>query len=207
MTNSPAGLPQTAEPPVVGSEKGSGLLFLAGSIAVTVGLSIAAAHAPARIRLLGVFSIGFGLLLGWLVTRLAATLTYRINVLQVAWIGILSSAGLVGSVCHMIAIQPVASAPTIENAVPKLFAIPTPQSRSSSPAPKPNPMAALFAAQVHAESRTFGSRMHRYLTERVQMLGAWPSPWPELFWGTEVLAGTAAAIGIARKRRSQELPG
>lgn len=183
-----------------GHDPGSAIWFWPGAIAVAAGLAIAAAHAPARIRLLGVFSVAFGLILGWLLSRLAAALHQRLNIPQVAWVGVVTAAGLIGSVCHLVALQPIPAPPTFSHPVATMLAARMQEESGIQPGdtiPEFQPFP--------YKPPTFAQRVQAYLSSRVQSLGFWPSPWPELFWGAEVLIGTAAAVGMARAMRSKEL--
>lgn len=191
--------PLPSEPAGEGHDTGSALWFWPGALAVSAGLAIAAAHAPARIRLLGVFSVVFGLILGRLLVHLAATLHQRLNIPQIAWVGVVTAAGLVGSVCHLVALQPIPAPPTLSHPVATILAARMQVENGIQPGdtiPEFKP--------VEYKPPTFGNRVQIYLKSRVQNLGTWPSPWPELFWGAEVLAGTAAAVGIAWALRSKE---
>ena len=174
------------------NELGVLLAFWLGAVAVAAGLGIAAAHAPPRIRLLGLFSIGFGLLMGWFVTRLAAMLNLRIGFVHIAWIGLVTMGGLVASVLHTVALQPPPTPTTLPHPIAAMLAAKMQEESGLNPG---DAMPEL--ANAPAQAPGFGSRVQRYLTRRVQMLGDWPSPWPELFWGVELLAGTASAVGIA----------
>ena len=200
MSTQPSSDPPTTEPAGEGHDTGSALWFWPGAIAVAAGLAIAAAHAPARIRLLGVFSVIFGLILGRMLVHLAATLHQRLNIPQVAWVGVVTAAGLIGSVCHLVALQPTPAPPTLSHPVATILAARMQEENGI----QPGDTIPEFQPVVY-KPPTFGIRVQTYLTSRVQNLGTWPSPWPELFWGVEVLAGTAAAIGMAWAMRSKEI--
>ena len=179
-------------------DTGSAIWFWPGAIAISAGMAIAAAHAPARIRLLGVFSVVFGLILGWLLSRLAATVHLKMRTLQVVWVGIVTAGGLIGSVCHLVALQPT-STPNFPNPIATMLAARMQDENGIQPGdsmPEFKPVA--------YQPPTFGNRLQRFLISRIQSVGAWPSPWPELFWGGEVLAGTAAAVAMAWSMRSKE---
>lgn len=167
-------------------DSGSALTFAIAAIVIAAALSVIAAHAPARIRLLGLFSLGFGLICGWLLTRLAATLHVRLDAPKLALIATVTLAGLITSVCQTVALQPVKPRDAI-----------------------PHPIAALVAAQLGETPAqqpvpTFGGRLRTHLIRRVEKLGEWSSPWPEIFWTTELLVGTAGSVWIAVRCRPSE---
>jgi len=174
-------------------DTGSAIWFWPGAVAISAGMAIAAAHAPARIRLLGVFSVVFGLILGWLLSRLAETVHHKIQTLQISWIGLCAATGLIGSVCHLVALQPT-SDPNLSKHVATILATRMQNENGIQPGD----------SLPEFKPPTFGNRLQRFLISRVQSVGAWPSPWPELFWGGEVLAGTAAAVAMAWAMRSKE---
>jgi len=57
------------------------------------------------------------------------------------------------------------------------------------------------------ELRRYRPVFQDYLRHRVAALGQWESPWPELFWGIEVLAAAVATgFGFGRPRRHRDPP-
>jgi hypothetical protein len=167
------------------------MFVIAASIA-TVALALVAAHAPGRIRLLGLYSIAFGLLLAWIQIRLAAFLQIKVTSSVIAIIGLLTLAGLVTSACQTVALQPQ---PKVDDNF--------------------HPVAALVAAQLEKESPgtekevapSFPERFQSYLVRRVDQFGNWSSPWPEVMWACEVFLGTGAAIFLAIQcREPKALP-
>jgi hypothetical protein len=175
MTNT--ALPESDQPQ---PEPGSILMFALAAVIATAALALVAAHAPARIRLLGLFSLAFGLLNTLIQTRLAAILHVRITGTVIALIAATTLAGLVGSTCQTVALQPTIK--PLDNNF--------------------HPVAALVAARMveaapKEEIPEFGDRLHTYLIRRVSLIGNWSSPWPEVFWGSELLLGTAGAVCLA----------
>jgi hypothetical protein len=164
------------------SEPGSTLQFVVCATVVCVGLGILAGQAPPRIRLLGLFSLGFGLLAGGLLSSLAGWLNVRLNVVMIAAIGVMTLGGMVIGVCATVANQPRP---------------PTPRDL--------HPIEAQVVARMPPpQPPDFGSRVRTYLHLRVEMLGDWSSPWPEVFWGGELLLGTAGSVWMALRGRSRE---
>lgn len=169
-------------------DPGSAMTFAIAATVIAAALAVIAAHAPARIRLLGLFSLGFGLICGWLLTRLAAMLHVRLDAPKLALIGTVTLAGLITSVCQTVALQPV-----------------------KPPDATPHPIAALVAAQLGESPEqqpvpNFASRLRTHLIHRVERLGEWSSPWPEVFWTAELLVGTAGSVWIAVRCRPSETP-
>ncbi len=177
MTNT--SLPESDRPSPP-PESGSILMFALAALIATAALALVAAHAPARIRLLGLYSLAFGLLNALIQTRLAGMLHVRVTSTVIALIAATTLAGLVGSVCQTVALQPPIK--PVDNNF--------------------HPVAALVAARMgeaapKEEIPSFGDRLHAYLIRRVSLLGDWSSPWPEVFWGGELLLGTGGAACLA----------
>jgi len=213
------------------------LLFTLGAIVVAAGLGFLAAHAPARVRLLGLFSIGFGLLTGWLLSGLAARLRLPVRRAQVAVIAIATLAGLITSVCRTVLLQPanpkadshpltemveaqlrkpadaippvptdaVPSDQVPTDAAPLVPVPPAPVQPPPTPPPPVLPPSVLKSPLLQSQPRTFTERLQTYLNRRVEMLGNWPTPWPELFWALELSLGTAGAVWIATRYQPREV--
>lgn len=162
-------------------EAGSMLMFVLAAVIATAALALAAAHAPSRIRVLGLYSLAFGLLNALIQTRLAALLNVRITAIVIVLIAATTLAGLIGSVCQTVVLSPQ-SKPLDSNF---------------------HPVAAMVAARMEKTEQvkelvpTFAERLQSYLIRRVTLLGDWSSPWPEIFWGGELILGTAGAICLA----------
>ncbi len=153
--------------------------FTACVITVTA-LSIAAAHAPSRIRLIGLFSIAFGLVVGWGVIRLASQLQAepgrRFTVFTAA---LLSLCGLIGSNWQTSRLDELHSMQSGKDALAARLIKEFERQDNQSGINKP--------------SRSEVTEFQKYLSRRLQNLGNWTSPWPECFWVTELIAATAAA--------------
>ncbi len=194
------------------SEPGSALQFVLGAVVVAGGLGLLAAQAPARIRLLVLFSLGFGLLTGWLLASLAGRLNVRLDAAKIAVIAIVTLGGLVTSVCATVAQQsppaPVRDMHPIEAQVMAQMRKAAESSGSHASVPTGPTISVLPAipaiAVTPAPPASFADRVRTYLQHRVQMLGHWTSPWPELFWGGELLAGTAGSVWMAFRGRHWE---
>ena len=174
---------------------GSRLTFVIGIVIVGAGLSIAAAHAPARIRLLGLFSLGFGLLVGWLASQLAQRLRSPVGPVDLVVIGIVTFASLIASTWQTFRLEPEPKTETPQH--PIVVAVMNEMRKKEGMSLEDLPEPTLMTPRPI-------DRFRQYLARRIQTLGEWSSPWPEVFWGCEALIGTAGAIWIARRPRRQE---
>ena len=157
--------------------------FAACAIAVTA-LSIAAAHAPSRIRLIGLFSIAFGLVVGWGVVRLASQLQLKVGRrVTVGTAVLLALSGLIGSTWLTSRLDEAISANSSKDA-----------------------LASRLIREFERQEKVPGSdnqgrfevtEFQKYLSRRLQNLGTWSSPWPECFWVTELVAAAVAAGWIS----------
>jgi MFS family permease len=176
--------------PVSQPSAASTIFWLAACVVTTIAISLAAAHAPPRIRLIGLYSIAFGLLIGWLSIWLAAMFDVRPSIsLCAAVAGGLSLCGLVGSTVETWRLDESQNRGTAKNLLAERM---IEQMKS-----EPN-----SAATVPVDtSPTSGFRW--YLSRRIRQLGHWPSPWPELIWSLELVLGTIASVGTALRFRTQ----
>ena len=194
------------------SEPGSALQFVLGAVVVAGGLGLLAAQAPARIRLLGLFSLGLGLLTGWLLTSLAGRLNVRLDAAKIAVIGVVTLGGLVTSVCATVAQQPPPAPVRDMHPIEAQVMAQMRRAAESSGSKEPNPtgptlsvMPAIPAIAITSSPPAgFANRVRTYLQRRVEMLGHWSSPWPELFWGGELLVGAAGSVWMAFRGRRGE---
>ncbi len=150
---------------------------------VVLAVSIAAAQAPPRVRLLGLFSVG----VGWAMGAAAALFTRpHPNRIARRWLlamSLMAFAGLAGSTWMAFRVEAAELA--------RLEAVWRPKSSEQQLAAS---MAQRMNGEISAAQPGFKLEEFRwYLTRRVRQLGKWPSPWPELFWSLELLAGAAAA--------------
>lgn len=175
-------------------EPGTRLLFVVGSVLAAGVLAIAAAHAPARIRLLGLFSLGFGLLLGWGLVQFARRIGCRLGVVEFIVVGIVTLAGLVGSTWRTFSLDP-ANQPQASVQHPIIAAVEERMRKEGTL----DPQSRLVSPPV-----TLTDRFCQYLARRIAALGTFSSPWPELFWSCEVLAGTVGAVWIVGRFRGPQ---
>ena len=153
--------------------------FSASIIAVTA-LSIAAAHAPPRIRLIGLFSIVFGLMVGWVVVWLASQLQAepgrRFAVVTAV---LLSLSGLIGSTWQSSRLDELRSMQSGKDALAARL-IKEFEQQDKQP------------VSDH-QRRSEVTEFQKYLSRRLKNLGNWTTPWPECFWVSELIAAAIAA--------------
>lgn len=164
---------------------GSWLQWLVtAAIALTV-LTLAAAHAP---KIIGLFLIGYGAvaggILGWL-ARLAGLRARSVVVVC----AMLIAGGTVGLTLRTHQLWAERTSALLEKKRP----LPLPASLEGLPENVRGTFEAAWA------SRRPDLGFLAYLRDRVSPLGDWPSPWPGVFWGTEVVLGSAAGAWLARR--------
>lgn len=238
-TQTDAATAQSAPPPSVKQDTGSGLLFVVGAAVIACGLGILVAHAPEAIRLLGLFSVALGLLTGWLLANLANKLTLKLNWLRLSVIAVATVAELIIATCQTMALHPEppklmphpitelveaqlrrdkdSSLPESDPTTPA--AIPLQPHPSDGPTPEPappvvipppppiskRPAMKMPVAMMPTEPRPFAQRFQSFLVRRVDRL-KWTSPWPELFWLTELIVAAGGSVWLAIRCRPQEPP-
>ena len=193
----PSGAHQTEGP--VGSFAASGdevrsvenshfVWILACCLCVGV-LAMMAAHAPARIRLIGLFSVGFGLIVGWLTTRLAQLLEVRpARSVIIMLAASLTLVGLVATTWQTFRLDELTQVKTIdEELAARLMREFDRQQGIATPDLTPSSSLQSFRG---------------YLARRVSQLGRWSSPWPELFWWGECASASVAAGWFAQRSLS-----
>ncbi len=172
------------------------LSWLARTVLVVLALSIAAAQAPPRVRLLGLFSVAVGGAMGVAAAFFTRPHPNRIVRRWLLAMSLMAFAGLAGSTWMAFRVEAAELA--------RLEAVWRPKSPEQQLAEK---MADRINRESNAQAGVMLEEFRWYLTRRVRQLGAWPSPWPEVFWCAELLAGSAAAawgfrFGVAQSRRS-----
>ena len=169
------------------------LSWLARAALVVLALSIAAAQVPARVKLLGLFSIGVGGAMGVASAFFTRPHPNRVSSQWLLATSLMALSGLAGSTWLAF--------------------------RSDSASQSKSPQQQMAATMIKQMERDSGGEIapvpavsaadefRWYLARRVKQLGAWSSPWPELFWCMELLAGGAAAawgfrFGVAHFRKA-----
>lgn len=176
---------------------GSLILFVAAALIVGAGLSILAAQCPPRVRLLGLFSVGWGAIYGCLLSQLARRIRCSLNSPALVIIALLTLGGLAGVTWQSFRLE---TPPVTNNRTHPLAAAMASQIRQS-PENVPDEVKQAFQTEAAGPQ---APGFHDYLARRVRMLGIWPNPWPEVFWGAELVLGTSAAIAVALRGHRQD---
>lgn len=162
----------------------------------TTVLTIAFAHAPARLRLIGLFSIAFGVIVGlaalWLADVIGMRRRSLIPIGAFAAI-VLGQIGVVSESYRLSVAERRAQAqqPGAEEAIAAAML-------EQGKAPD-NPHSRKLFEEMRvtlAARNTFSA----YLARRLSSLGSLNSPLPELFWGLEVLLAAAVGTFVAYRR-------
>ena len=157
-------------------------VWLMVCVIATVGMSLTAAHAPARIRLIGLFSIAFGAMIGWLMVLLANKLESNPpRPLIGLFAAILTLGGLIGYTLEAIRIED---------------SVQTKSANDEMALRLLNQMKA-SGGKVETPDMSAMARYRGYLARRIKQLGDLQSPWPEVVWLVELFAGTAAGIWMS----------
>jgi hypothetical protein len=165
---------------------GSFVVWLVSCLLATVAVSFAAAYAPSRIRLIGLFPIAFGGLIGWLSLLLARRFEFDPH-RKAAPVVPLAIGGWV--LVTLLSFQR-----------DRAVVIHSPQ----------DAIAARFIKEFEEQNKptrgestptptSLETQFRQYLARRLQQIGNWPSPWPECFLIAESLAAaTVAGVIISR---------
>lgn len=174
------------------STAGSQLVRVVGVVVVVLVFSVVSAHAPSRIKLLGLFHVvaGFGLgaTIAWLFgdDRQRSSYVWRLAVAVMTFLAL----GASSWIAFRNDLVQTKTKDSAENAMARNLIEQVKQAnglanQANDAAAKPTVVSGL-------------SEFDRFLIRRVGQLGDWKSPWPELFWLVElILGGIAAAIGFS----------
>ena len=165
-------------------------LWLLSSSSAIMAVSILAAHAPDRVRLLGVFSIGLGLICGFVSARLSILSGVRSHSVVIVGALLMALAGLIGSTCETARLT---AAQHPANNKDRMATLLIEQLKQAVPGEVP------VATAKPSWLESFRIHLSRRIDEK--RLGKWNRPWPEVLWGIETLAGSAAAGWMARRLR------
>ncbi len=181
-----------SSPPTGSSPIGPLLSWLVAVVLVLSAIGIVAAQAPARVRLLVLFPILVGGAMGAASGVFARSMRVGVTSHTVLTVGGLALMALAGSTWQTFRLD----------------------AASRAVSPREQQMALNLMQQMERDSggeftatpvASATDQFRQYLARRVRQLGAWSSPWPELFWAIELLAGGAAAMwGLRRSVRSGE---
>lgn len=147
-------------------------------------LTLLAAHAPGRIRLLVLFAIVLGALCGWGMSRAAEWLGIAPkSIVATGLAGVLLAAAQVGLTLESWRLY-------VEDRRKEYFE----DTKKGLLKPLHEQVVEKLRPIFERET-TFAA----YLEHRVKNLGEWESPWPAVFWAVEILLGTAAGIVVFRR--------
>jgi hypothetical protein len=151
---------------------------------------LAAAHAPGRVKLLGLFAVAFGLLAGSALGALARFLQVEQRTAMLPVAVILISAAQLGMALESWRVYRAEVRETLQADVP----LPVPESLKSSIRED--------RRRMMAERMSFPA----WLRHRVSPLKVQSRPWPELLFGAELVLGIAAGVWAFRRasRRAAE---
>jgi hypothetical protein len=192
--------PDLADAPTAGLPEGPGdnattrsrdrdcLSWLVVSALAVTFAALAAAWAP---KMVGLFLIGFGLLSGALLGWLARSFQVRGGAV-VALSAALIAASLGGLTLRTYRIWAERTEELLQDNDTPPVLLP-----AGSLERLPDDVRRTFesAAAARRPNLSFAS----YLTNRTRPLGTWPAPWPGIFWGTEIVLGTAAGAWLSRR--------
>ena len=174
------------------------LKWLVATTLAVWGLSALTGQLPARVRLLLLFAIGFGLVAGWSAGVIADEFGVRR-----AW-----SKGAIAAALTILGLANVAFAAyrqsqetareTVSRDPQQLTAL-----RVLEGAMQDDPA---LQRRYHEERARLQPDFGDYLTRRLLVFGYVPSPWPAVAWGAEVIAGAAAAVWMFLRRRPIDSP-
>lgn len=161
-------------------------------LVVTIALSIVAAHVPGRVRLIVLFSVGFGLLIGWIVVQLSEKLKLNCSRKVMAdYAALLTLAGLIGSTVEIHRLDAKNRKPSANEMLAVQMAEQMKEKMPSAEKGKSNSLNSL--------SEALDTSFRRHLARRVRQLGDMQPPLPELIWSAELLAGMVAGYWIANR--------
>ncbi len=175
------------------STKGPFASWLGSAVLALVAISIAAAQAPARLRLLVLFPIVVGWAMGAATGMFAKAMRVGVSSRVASMVGAFAFVALAASSWQAFRLDTAARAVS----------------------PRKQEMAMNLMRQMERDSggeiavtptASVTDEFRHYLARRVKQLGVWSSPWPELFWSMELFAGSLAATwGLRVSSRSQAL--
>jgi hypothetical protein len=168
------------------SARSSFAAWIVACVVATTALSLVAAHAPARVRLIGLFSLAFGLLVGWFVAWLAVKLDAKSSrpVICVA-AAIFTLGGLIGCTWETFRLEELRR-PRSANEELGLRLIEQMKMQNTGD------------QNEHFDLSTT-TAFRKYLTLRIRQIGNWPRPWAEVFWISELIAGTFASVWFSNR--------
>ena len=176
--------PAAADTPSTGGSSpptGPLLSWLAAVVLVLSAIGIVAAHVPTRVKLLGLFPVAVGWVIGAASGAFAKAMRLSVTPQIVLAVGVLTLVALAASAQQAFLLDAASRAVSPQQQQMTLNLMRQMERDSGGE---------VNAAPVASATDEF----RQYLARRVRQLGAWSSPWPELFWAIELLAGGVAAM-------------
>ena len=175
------------------SPHGAIVCWLAAGALLAVAAGGVAAHLSGRVKLIGLFAVAFGVLCGWGQRELAGRLGVR-RARPVTVLGaLLVLAGLLVFSGESFRLYRLDRAREFAGN-PVGLAAAQMQARGGVPPEVAEEFAR--AARARRAKLAEESRFSAFAAYRIRQFAAWPAPWPVVFWGGEVLLGTAAGAWI-----------
>lgn len=178
--------------------------LLLGAVLIAA-LTIVGVHAPAVVKKIGLFAIGYGLLVGWglgYAARLTGWRTSRSVSGVLAFVVI--AAGLVGLAFESYRQRSAAVQEWLRENPETMLAARMVEQGATPDDPRQRSRHQELQKTIR---RRIDPGFFDYLAFRLQLspLRTWPMPWPAVFWIAEVLlGGTAGAWLTVRTMRSME---
>ncbi|GAB4137533.1 MAG: hypothetical protein Tsb009_05130 [Planctomycetaceae bacterium] len=170
-------------------------VWLLTSLAGIALLAFLAAHAPARVRLLGLFALGFGMLLGallaWLMVEFQVPGSRRLSGLA----AILIALGMMGMVAESYRVYVWRLCTLYDQPVLDVSSNEKPLTAQNAKALGP---VMKFIREARQEKLAEESRFVRYVERRTQInqQPAWEMPWPWVLLIGECVAGFLAGTWV-----------
>ena len=170
--------------------------WLAAGAVFLTAWTLVCAHAPSRIKLIGLFALAYGLLAGLVLKHLARLAGLRPSWQLPALTFVLVAAGQVGLALESHRLYAAEVQRNIES--DKSRAALALMLQTSEPPADPESRA-LFDDMRQTLGAPSQTRFADYLQHRLSSLGNWPAPWPEVIWCLEIAASAAAAAWLASR--------
>jgi hypothetical protein len=178
------------------------LSWLVLFLVATASISLAAVHLPPRVKMLGLFAIGHGLLAGWIAAWL--TSAFNLPAGKATWSGVVVFVVILGGQIGMAVESHRLDRAAAERAIaanPKRVAILRMLESSNFP---DDPKSKQLAEDAR---RTIGARgFADYLQFRVSALGIQSRPLAATIWIFEIGLGSLAGIWIFGRLTARRMP-
>ena len=175
--------------------------WLAAGTLLAVAAGAVAAHLPGRLKLLGLFAVGFGLLCGWGLGELAPRVLAERRRAVIAVGSLLILLGLLVLTGESYRLYRLEKEREYAGN-PVGVAAAQMQARGGVPAEVAEEFAR--AARERRDKLDGELRLPAFFAHRLRQFASWPAPWPMLFWGGEVLLGMAAGTWMLARVVSLE---